>query len=200
MRAFPSPGVTTMSSAVDRSLLPDGLRSRLDAGDVTNGEYHTLLRHLPTPALVDHARVYRSHMGPSTRRQTPADPVSMLWDFVLPELCARLGGAPVRRGSVGVPGPFWDRLNAIEADRLEAHRREAVRCRDELAAMDDDSFIDVVESARLAVPNRWSPEDLVYEASLLWHITPELVRRLRHKTTTAGQRRAVDHSQSTGDR
>lgn len=60
-----------MPRTADRTLLPAALRARLDAGGVTNGEYHRLLPTFPDAALCDHAEVYAQHC---TAASLPADP------------------------------------------------------------------------------------------------------------------------------
>src|SRR5690606_15056930 len=52
-----------MSRFPDRSLLPADFRAKVDAGLVTNGQYHEAIVSFPTPALVDHAEAYLTQVS-----------------------------------------------------------------------------------------------------------------------------------------
>ena len=165
-----------MPRTADRALLPAALRARLDAGGVTNGEYHRLLPTFPDAALCDHAEVYAQHC---TAASLPADhrvPEAYLHHFILPELVARLRGAHAPELTPPNPGSIFRRLLA-DWDAFAARVESAIREQRRLAALPPETLAVVALCARDAVHCRWSPRDLVYDGSIYHTIIPELARR-----------------------
>jgi hypothetical protein len=166
-----------MPRIADRSLLPAALRDRLDAGGVTNGEYHRLLPTFPDAALCDHAEVYAQHCAAASLPADPGVPEAYLHHFILPELVARLRGAHAAELSPPDPNSIFRRLLAdwdAHAARVDAAIREQRR----LAALPPDALAAAALRARDAVHCRWGPDDLVYDGSIHHTIIPELTRRV----------------------
>lgn len=166
-----------MPRTADRTLLPAALRARLDAGGVTNGEYHRLLPTFPDAALCDHAEVYAQHCTAASLPADPAVPGAYLHHFVLPELIARLRGTHAAELTPpDADSPFrrllsdWDALAARVDAAIQEQRR--------LAALTHQALASCAAAARDAVHCRWGPADLVYDGSIHHTILPELVRRV----------------------
>lgn len=166
-----------MPRTADRSLLPAALRARLEAGGVTNGEYHRLLPTFPDAALCDHAEVYAQHCAAVTLPADPSSPEAYLHHFILPELVARLRGVRVAEFRRPDPNSIFRRLLS-DWDALEARVDAAIREQRRLAALPADMLASTASHARDAVHCRWGPTDLVYDASIYHAIIPELAHRV----------------------
>ena len=166
-----------MTRTADRSLLPTALRARLDAGGVTNGEYHRLLPTFPDAALCDHTEVYAQHCAAASLPADPEVPEAYLHHLVLPELVARLRGTRAVELSPPDPSSIFRRLLA-DWDAFAARVDAAIREQRRLAALTHDALAAAAGRARDAVHCRWGPDDLVYDASIHHAIVPELARRV----------------------
>lgn len=177
-----------MPRYTDRSLLPDDLRARIDAGGVTNGEYHRLLPSLPDAALCDHAEVYAQHCSAAGLLADHTVPGAYLQHFILPEVVARFRGCHAPESRLPDPSSVfrslvsdWDGFVARVGASIAEQRRLAGLAPAELAATS--------ARARAAVHCRWAPRDLVYDGTIYHTILPELERRLagtaRASTTAA---------------
>jgi hypothetical protein len=166
-----------MPRTADRSLLPTALRARLDAGGVTNGEYHRLLPTFPDAALCDHAEVYAQHCSAASLPADPGIPEAYLHHLVLPELVARLRGTRAAELSPPDPNSIFRRLLA-DWDAFAARVDAAIQEQQRLAALPHDALATAALRARNAVHCRWGPDDLVYDGAVHHTLVPELARRV----------------------
>ena len=166
-----------MPRTADRSLLPAALRARLDAGGVTNGEYHRLLPSFPDAALCDHAEVYAQHCTAAALVADPDLPAAYLHHFILPELVARLRGTHAPELKPPDPSSIFRRLIA-DWEAIERRVNAAIAEQRRLAALPADALASAALEARARVHCRWGPADLVYDGSIHHTILPELARRL----------------------
>lgn len=166
-----------MQRTADRSLLPAALQARLEAGGVTNGEYHRLLPSFPDAALCDHAEVYAQHCTAASLVADPDLPEAYLHHFILPELVARLRGTHAPELKPADPSSIFRRLLA-DWDAVAARVDAAIAEQRRLAALPADALASAALDARAHVHCRWGPADLVYDGTIYHTILPELARRL----------------------
>jgi hypothetical protein len=187
-----------MPRTADRSLLPESLRARLDAGEVTNGEYHRLLPTFPDAALCDHADVYAQHCTAASLVADHGVPEAYLHHFILPELVARLRGTHAAELTPPAPRSIFRRL-LTDWDACAARVGAAIVEQRRLAALPPDALADDALRARDAVHCRWAPRDLVYDGSIYHTIIPELARRGRRTPNPpgdGGSSRVARHAKS----
>jgi hypothetical protein len=175
-----------MQRTADRSLLSPALRARLDAGGVTNGEYHRLLPSFPDAALCDHAEVYAQHCTAASLVADPDLPEAYLHHFILPELVARLRGTHAPELNPPDPSSIFRRLIA-DWDALAARVDAAIAEQRRLAALSADALASAALEARAHVHCRWGPTDLVYDGTIYHTILPELVHRLAADARARGE-------------
>ncbi|MBB4635877.1 hypothetical protein [Longimicrobium terrae] len=172
-----------MQRTTDRTLLSPDLRARLEAGGVTNGEYHRLLPTFPDAALCDHAEVYAGHCMAASLPADQGLPEAWLHHFILPALVARLRGSSAPELSQPDPDSPFRRLcrdwNGLR-DRILAGIQEQRR----LASLTGAELAAAAEAARAAVDCRWAPRDLVYDGAIYHTLIPELMRRVAKLPST----------------
>jgi hypothetical protein len=162
------------------ALLPNELREQLDRGEVTIGMYRDNLPALPTAALVDHAEVYLSHCRATYGAPDPADPASRVFQFMIPELIFRMGGQAVTSTRASSRASGFVRSIGEQAYReLQERIARANAFRDFIASHTTAEFVSDAEAMLASYACPYEVTSLVYDATLIHIIVPELLTRLR---------------------